>query len=78
MTRPPLTVQVREDPTAAPGDLVGALATLLLNRARHALALRVESAGNPSNDNQNACECDKTTPARASTGPAGTQDRSCL
>jgi hypothetical protein len=33
-----LPIEVRQDPAALPGDLVGALATLLVQRARQVLA----------------------------------------
>jgi hypothetical protein len=35
-----LPVEVRVDPNATPGDLTGALAALILNRARKALQTR--------------------------------------
>jgi hypothetical protein len=37
-THPPLSVEVRPDPTAPPGNLVGALAALCIARARNSLA----------------------------------------
>jgi hypothetical protein len=39
-SRPPLTVEVRPDPAAAPGDVVSALAALVLERARRRVAGR--------------------------------------
>jgi hypothetical protein len=40
MRKHPLRVEAVPDPTASPGDLVGALAALLIDRARRALAPR--------------------------------------
>jgi hypothetical protein len=48
----PLAVEIVEDAAATPGDLVAALAALVLRRARQALATRPEAPPNSDTESR--------------------------